>query len=118
MVFILSSNKLSPALIWGWRKLHNEDIHNLCYYWGDQTKDDWMDWTGHLTRTGEIRNQYNISVGKPEGKRLLGRTRYRWKDVKIEFREIGWEGVDWIHLAHDRDQWGAVVNTVINFRIP
>jgi hypothetical protein len=66
----------------------------------------------------EMRNVYNILVGKPEGKRPLGRLRRRWEDNnRMDLREIGWEGVDWMHLAHDRDQWRAVVNTVMNFRI-
>jgi hypothetical protein len=58
-------------------------------------------------------------VGKPEGKRLLGRPRRRWVDnIKMELREIGWDGMDWIDLAQDRDQWRALVNTVINLRAP
>jgi hypothetical protein len=58
-------------------------------------------------------------VGKPEGKRPLGRQRRRWVDnIKIDFREIGWGGMDWIELAQDRDQWRALVNTVMNLRVP
>jgi hypothetical protein len=58
-------------------------------------------------------------VGKPEGRRPLGRFRRRWEDnIKINLREIGWGGMDWIHLAQDRDQWRALVNTVMNFRVP
>jgi hypothetical protein len=57
-------------------------------------------------------------VGGPEGKRQLGRTRHRWEDnIKIDLREIGWGEMDWIHLAQDRDQWMAVVNTVMNFLV-
>jgi hypothetical protein len=68
---------------------------------------------------GEVSNAYNILVGKPEGKRSLGRPRCRWEDNRrVYLKEIGWEGVDWIHLAQDGDRWRAVVNTVINFRIP
>jgi hypothetical protein len=56
-------------------------------------------------------------MGKPEGKRPLGRPRGRWVDnIKINRREIGWDGVDWIDLAQDRDRWGALVNTVMNLR--
>jgi hypothetical protein len=61
---------------------------------------------------------YRISVGKPEGKRLLGRPRTRWVDnTKIDLREIGWCGMDWFDLAKDRDQWWALVNTVMNLPI-
>jgi hypothetical protein len=68
---------------------------------------------------GETRNAYRISVGKPEGKRPLGRPRRRWLDnVKIDIREIEWDGVDLIELAQDRDQWSALVNTVMNLRVP
>jgi hypothetical protein len=61
---------------------------------------------------GQKRNAYRILVGKPEGKRPLGRPRRRWVDnVKIDLRETGWDGVDWIGLAQDRNQWRALVNT-------
>jgi hypothetical protein len=60
-----------------------------------------------------------ILVGKPEGKRPLGRPRCRWVDnIKMDLGEIGWDGMDWIKLAQDRDQWRAVVNTVMNLRVP
>jgi hypothetical protein len=58
-------------------------------------------------------------VGKPEGKRPLGRPRRRWEDnIRMDLREIGWGGMDWIDLAQNRDQWRALVNTVMNFRVP
>jgi hypothetical protein len=67
----------------------------------------------------ETRNAYSILVGKPEGKRPLGRSRRKRDDkIRMDIREIGWEDVDWIHLAQDRDQWWAVVNTVMNLRVP
>jgi hypothetical protein len=67
---------------------------------------------------GETRNSYRILVGKPEGKRPLGRPRRRWVDnIKMDFGEIGWDGRDWIELAQDRDQWRALVNTVMNLRV-
>jgi hypothetical protein len=67
---------------------------------------------------GETRNAYRILVGKTEGKRPLGRPRRRWVDILKWILEIGWEGRDWIKLVQDRDQWGALVNTVMNLRVP
>jgi hypothetical protein len=67
----------------------------------------------------EKRNVYRILVGKPDGKRPLGGTRRRWEDnIRMDLREIGWGDMDWIDLAWDRDQWRALVNTVMNLRIP
>jgi hypothetical protein len=68
---------------------------------------------------GEKRNAYRILVGNPEGKRPLGRQRRRWMDnIKMDLREIGWDSGDWINLAHDRDQWRALVSAVMNLRVP
>jgi hypothetical protein len=68
---------------------------------------------------GEKRNAYRILVEKPEGRRPLGRPRRRWVDnIKIDLREIGWDGVDWFDLAQDRDQWRALVNMVMNLGFP
>jgi hypothetical protein len=68
---------------------------------------------------GEVRYKYNILVGKPEGRRPLGRPRRRWEDnIKMDLRKTELEGVDWIHLARDRDWWLAFVNTVMNLMIP
>jgi hypothetical protein len=68
---------------------------------------------------GEKRNAYRILVGNPGGKRPLGRPRRRWVDnIKMDLREIGWNGRDWIDLAQDRDQWRAYVNAVMNLRVP
>jgi hypothetical protein len=68
---------------------------------------------------GEKKNAYRILVGKPEGKRPLERRRRRWEDnIRMDLREIGWGGVDWIDLAQDRDQWRPLMNTVINLRVP
>jgi hypothetical protein len=68
---------------------------------------------------GEIRNAYNILVGKPEGKRPLGRPWRRWEDnISMDLREIGWEDVDWIRLAQNKDQWRAFVNAVLNLWVP
>jgi hypothetical protein len=77
-----------------------------------------MRWAGHVARIGEKRNAYRISVGKPEGKRPLGRPRRKWADnIKMDVREIGWDGMGWIDLAQDRDHWRALVNTVMNLRV-
>jgi hypothetical protein len=90
----------------GWRKLHNEEFHNL---YSSQSiirtvKSRRMRWAGHVARMWERKNAYRILVGKPEGKRLLGRTRRGWEDnIKIYLREIGWGDVDWTNLAQDRD---------------
>jgi hypothetical protein len=65
------------------------------------------------------RNAYRILVGKPEGKRPLGRPRRRWVDkIKMDLREVGWDGMDWIDVAQDRDRWKALVNAVMNLRVP
>jgi hypothetical protein len=67
---------------------------------------------------GERRNVYRVLMGKPEGKRPLGKPRRRREDgIRIDLREIGWGSVDWIQLAQDRDRWWAVVNTVMNLRV-
>jgi hypothetical protein len=61
---------------------------------------------------------FRVLIGKPEGKRPLGRPRRRWKDgIRMDLREIGWGSVDWIQLAQDKDRWGALVNTVMNLRV-
>jgi hypothetical protein len=74
-------------------------------------------WARHIARMGK-RNAYRILVGEPEGKRLLER-RCRWvNNIKIDLRETGWDGMDWMDLVQDRDQWRALVNTVMNLRIP
>jgi hypothetical protein len=66
-----------------------------------------------------MRNAYGILVGKLEGKRPLGRPRRRWvNNIKMDLREIGWDDMDWINLAQDRDQWRGLVNTVMNLRVP
>jgi hypothetical protein len=100
-----------------WRKLHSGEFQNL-YSTSNtirQIKSRRMRWVGHVVRMGEGRKVYRVLVGKPEGKRSLGGSRRSWGDgVKMEFRETDWEGVDWSHLAQDRDRWRAVVNTVMN----
>jgi hypothetical protein len=103
------------------RELHNEELHNL--YTSPsiiriiRVKEDEM---GRASSTnGEKKNTYTILLGKPEGKRPLERPRRKWVDnIKIYLREIEWDGTDGIDLAQDRDQWRALVNKVMNFRIP
>jgi hypothetical protein len=74
---------------------------------------------GHVACMGERRSAYRALVGKPEGRRPLGRPRHRWEDnIKMDLREVGWRGVDWIDLAEDRDRWRALVYTVMNLRVP
>jgi hypothetical protein len=68
---------------------------------------------------GEKRNAYRILVGNPEGKLALGRPRRRWVDnIKMDLREIGWDGMDWLDLVQDMGQWSALVNTVKNLLVP
>jgi hypothetical protein len=80
-----------------WRKLHNEELHN--FYSSPNIirmiKARWMRWAGHVARMGATRNAYRLLVGKPEGKRPLGRPRCRWLDIiKMDLREMGWYGLD------------------------
>jgi hypothetical protein len=78
-----------------------------------------MRWAGNVARMGEKRYTYRILVGKPDGKRPLGRPRRRWEDnIKMDLNAIGWGGMDWIDRVQDRDQWRAVVNTVMDLGVP
>jgi hypothetical protein len=105
----------------GWRKLHNEELRDL--YSSPSIirmiKARRKKWAEHITRMGEKRYAYRLLVGKAEGKRPLGRPRRRWVDnIKMDLLERGWGGVDWIGLSQDRDKWRALVNAVMNLRIP
>jgi hypothetical protein len=103
-----------------WRKMHSGHLHNL-YSSPNiirQFKSRRIGWAGHVARIVEERKVYKVLMGKPEGKRPLGRPRCRWEHgIKMDLGEIGWEGVEWIHLAEDRDFWPACVNTVMNLRV-
>jgi len=104
-----------------WRKLHNEELNDL--YTSPNIvrvmKSRRMRWAGHVARMGERRSLYRVLVGKPEGKRPLGRPRRRWEDnVKIDLQEVRCGGMDWIRLAQDKDRWQVLVNVVMNLRAP
>jgi hypothetical protein len=104
-----------------WRRLHNKELYAL--YSSPNIirviKLRRLRWAGHVARMGERRGAYRPLVGKPEGRRPLGRPWRRWKDnIKMDMREVGWGGMDWINLAQDRDRWRALVNTVMNLRVP
>jgi len=78
-----------------------------------------MRWVGHVARVGEERGVRRVLVGKPEGKRPLGRPRHRWEDnIKTDLQEMGGGFGDWMELAQDRESWRAVVSTVMIFRVP
>jgi hypothetical protein len=104
-----------------WRKRHNEELDNL--YSSPSIirmiKLRRMRSAGHVTRVWAKRKTYRILVGKPERKRLLGIPRRRWVDnIEIDLRDVVCDGMDWIDVAEDRDQWRALVNTAINLRVP
>jgi hypothetical protein len=105
----------------GWRKLHNEELHNL--YSSPSIiriiKFRRMRWAEHVARIGEKRNVCRLLVGKPGEKRPLGRPRRRWMDnIKMDLLEIGLNVVYWIGLAQDRYRWRALVNSVMILRVP
>jgi hypothetical protein len=105
----------------GWSKLHNKELHNLYSSPSIITmiKSMRMKWAGHVARMGEKKNAYRILVGNPKGNRPLGRLRCRWVDnIKMYLREIGWDGIDWMDLAQDRDRWRALVKAGMSFRVP
>ena len=104
-----------------WRRLHNEELNSL--YSSPSIlrviKSRRMRWEGHVARMEEGRGVHKGLVGKPEGKRPLGIPRRRWEDnIKMDLQEVGRGCGDWMKLAQDRDRWRALVNTVMNFRVP
>jgi len=104
-----------------WRILHNEELNNL-YPLPNIVrviKSRRMRWAGHVARMGEERSVYRVLVGKPEGRRPLGRPRHRWVDnIRMDLQEVGCGYMDWIGLAQDRDRWRTLVSAVMNLRVP
>jgi hypothetical protein len=104
-----------------WRKLHNEELHNLYSLPSiiRILKSMRMRWAGHVARMGKKNNVYRLLVGKPDGKRPLRRPRRRWIDnITMDLLETGLNVVDWIGLAQDRYRWRALVNSVMNLQVP
>ena len=102
-------------------ELHNEEISDLYSLPNIVGVVNWrrMGWAGHVARMGEGRGVHRVLVGKPEGKRSLGRPRCRWEDnIKMDLQEVGGSCGDWMELAQDRDRWRALVGTVRNLRVP
>jgi hypothetical protein len=104
-----------------WRKLHNEELNGL-YSLPNilrVIKSRRMSWAGHVARMGEGRGVCRVLMGKPEGKRPLGRPRRRWEDnIRLDLQEVGSGCEDWIGLAQDRDRWRALVSAVRNLQVP
>ena len=104
-----------------WRKLRNEELNDLYFLPSivRVVKSRRMRWAGHVARLGGVERCAQGLVGKPEGKRPLGRPRHRWEDnIKIDLQEFGGGRGNWMELAQDRDGWRALVGTVRNFRVP
>ena len=104
-----------------WRRLHNKELNNL--YSSSNIvqviKSRRMRWAGHVARMGEEREAYRVLVGKPEGKRPLGRPRHRWVDnIRMDLQDVGCGYMDWIGLAQDRDRWQKLVSAVMNLWDP
>jgi len=103
-----------------WRSLHNEELNDL--YSSPNIvrviKSRRMRWAGHVARMCEERGVYRVLVGKPEGRRPLGRPRRRWADIITDLQEVGCVYMDWIGLAQNRDRWRTLVSAIMNLRVP
>ena len=104
-----------------WMRLHNEELNDL--YFSPNIvrviKSRRMRWAGHVARMGQERGVYGVLLGKPEGRRPLGRPRRRWVDnIRMDLQEVGCGYTDWIGLAQDRDRWRTLVSAVMNLRVP
>jgi hypothetical protein len=116
-IFVLKRDEMTG----GWRKLRNEELRDL--YASPSIiriiKSRGVRWAGHVARMGEKRPAYRLLVGRPEGKRPVGRPRRRLVDnTKMVLVKKGWSGVDWIGIAQDKNKWRAVVNAIMNLRVP
>jgi len=104
-----------------WRKLHSKELNDLYSspIIGQAIKLRRMRWVGRVARMGESRGLYRVLVGKPEGKKPLGRPRHSWENnIKMDLQEVGCEGMDWLDLAEDRNRWRTLVNGVMNLQVP
>jgi len=104
-----------------WGRLHNDELNDL-YSSPNivrEIKSRRMRWAGHVSRRGEERGVYRVLVGKPDGRRPLGRPRRRWVDnIRMDLQEVECGYMDWIGLAQDRERWRTLVSAVMNLRVP
>jgi hypothetical protein len=91
----------------------------LLFQLNDSVYKSGMEWVEHVARMGERRSVYRVLVGKPEGKRPLGRHRFRWEyNIKMYLQEVRYGGIDWIELARNTNNWRSIVKAVMHLRVP